>query len=162
MNQRIATTYHQDSWSTTKPLSFLAKINSLEYEIHKNNIFISALEHYDSWSTTKPLENLAKTNEMTPTTRPQLGTLFRDTGPEEEHWPQIALATKRFRAIDLSCRACEACGAGCWVLGLDSRWGLRSAPFSPPTSDSQPQAKNVYIRKGACKKTLHGVDGDTE
>ena len=31
---------------------------------------------------------------------------------------QIGLATERFRAIDLSCRAC---GAGAWALGLDSR-----------------------------------------
>ena len=69
---------------------------------------------------------------MTPTTRPQLGTYFRDTVEEKENWPQIALATERFRAIDLSCRACDACGAGCWVLGLDSRWGspLRSV-FTP-------------------------------
>ena len=30
---------------------------------------------------------------------------------------QIALATKEFRAIDLSCRACGACSAdaGCWA-----------------------------------------------
>ena len=31
---------------------------------------------------------------------------------------KIGLATERFRAIDLSCRAC---GAGAWALGLDSR-----------------------------------------
>ena len=47
--------------------------------------------------------------------------------------PEIGLATKRFRAIDLSCRAC---GAGAWALGLDSRWGSSaSLRFSPPTSD---------------------------
>ena len=46
--------------------------------------------------------------------------------------PKVGLATNDDRAIDLSCRAC---GAGAWALGLDSRWGLRSAPFSPPTSD---------------------------
>ena len=30
---------------------------------------------------------------------------------------EFGLATKRFRAIDLSCRACDACGAGagCWA-----------------------------------------------
>ena len=33
---------------------------------------------------------------------------------------KIGLATERFRAIDLSCRAC---GAGAWALGLDSRLG---------------------------------------
>ena len=40
------------------------------------------------------------------------------------------LATKRDRAIDLSCRAC---GAGAWALGLDSRLGTpASLPFSTP------------------------------
>ena len=42
------------------------------------------------------------------------------------------LATKRDRAIDLSCRAC---GAGAWALGLDSRLG--AALFSqPPTEEN--------------------------
>ena len=44
--------------------------------------------------------------------------------------PQIGLATERFRAIDLSCRAC---GAGAWALGLDSRLG------PPPRSGFHPQ-----------------------
>ena len=48
---------------------------------------------------------------------------------------KIGLATKRDRAIDLSCRAC---GAGAWALGLDSRLGTpASLPSSPPTSDNQ-------------------------
>ena len=51
-------------------------------------------------------------NEMTSTTRPRLGTYFRDTLGEEENWPQIALASERFRAIDLSCRACGAMAMG--------------------------------------------------
>ena len=62
-------------------------------------------------------------NEMTTEARQKLGTFFRESGGESENGPQIALATERFRAIDLSCRACDACGAGCWVLGLDSWWG---------------------------------------
>ena len=76
-------------------------------------------------------------NEMTLGTRLILATFLRDTVGEPETWPQIALATERFGAIDLSCRACDACGAGCWVLGLDSRWGspLRSF-FHPQTSDT--------------------------
>ena len=56
-------------------------------------------------------------NEMTSTTRPQLGTYFRDTGGEEENWPQIALASE-IRAIDLSCLACGACGALALGAGL--------------------------------------------
>ena len=81
-------------------------------------------------------------NEMTTEARQKLGTYFRDTHGEEENWPQIALATERFRVIDLSCRACDACAAGCWVLGLDSRGGLRSAPFSTPTSDQHSRSIN--------------------
>ena len=50
-------------------------------------------------------------NEMTLDTRQILGTYFRDTHGAQENWPQIALASERFRAIDLSCRACGA-GAG--------------------------------------------------
>ena len=51
-------------------------------------------------------------NEMTLDTRQILGTYFRDTGAEEENRPQIALASERFRAIDLSCRACGAMAMG--------------------------------------------------
>ena len=74
-------------------------------------------------------------NEMTPRTRPGLGTTFRDTGGEQSKPPQFALATKCHRAIDLLCRACDTCGpgAGCWAWIPDG--GLRSAPFPPPTSD---------------------------
>jgi len=36
---------------------------------------------------------------------------------EKELSPTFALAAKRVRAFDLSCRACGACGAGagCWA-----------------------------------------------
>ena len=71
-------------------------------------------------------------NEMALTTRPQLGTFFRDMGGETENWPQIALATERFRAIDLSCRVCDACGAGAGCRAWIPGGGLRSAPFSTP------------------------------
>ena len=88
---------------------------------------------------------------MTPTTRPQLGTFFRDTPAEEENWPQIALATERFRAIDLSHRACDACGAGCWVLGLDSRWGspLRSV-FTPNLRQDGGVSLKLRCRRQLC------------
>ena len=62
-------------------------------------------------------------NEMTSTTRPQLGTYFRECG-EEENWPQIALASE-IRAIDLSCRACWR-----WAPGLDSRLATPNLRFS--------------------------------
>ena len=53
----------------------------------------------------------------------------RDHGVDHKT-PEIGLATERFRAIDLSCRAC---GAGAWALGLDSRLGTpASLPFSTP------------------------------
>ena len=57
---------------------------------------------------------------------------FRDTLGEKENPPKFALATECHRAIDLSCRACDACGAeaGCWAWIPGG--GFRSAPFSPP------------------------------
>ena len=45
-------------------------------------------------------------------------TLDAGGTPRGKLFSQIGLATERFRAIDLSCRAC---GAGAWALGLDSR-----------------------------------------
>ena len=45
-------------------------------------------------------------------------TLDAGGTPRVKLFSQIGLATERFRAIDLSCRAC---GAGAWALGLDSR-----------------------------------------
>ena len=51
-------------------------------------------------------------NEMTTEARQKLGTYFRDTVGEEESRPQIALASERFLAIDLSCRACGAMAMG--------------------------------------------------
>ena len=59
-------------------------------------------------------------NEMTPETRQRLGTdgkSEKSREAEKENPPTFALAAKRFRAFDLSCRACGACGAGagCWA-----------------------------------------------
>ena len=51
-------------------------------------------------------------NEMTTEARQKLWTYFRDKGGEPENWPQLALASERFRAIDLSCRACGAMAMG--------------------------------------------------
>ena len=77
-------------------------------------------------------------NEMTLDTRQILGTYFRDTGAEEENRPQIALASERFRAIDLSCRACGAMAMG---AGLGFPVGV-SAPLrfhpQPPISHNGP------------------------
>ena len=57
-------------------------------------------------------------NEMTPEARQKLRTFFRDTVAEPENWLQIGQATERFRAIDLSRRACDACGAMAMGAGL--------------------------------------------
>ena len=73
-------------------------------------------------------------NEMTLDTRQILGTYFRDTGGEEENMPQIALASERFRAIDLSCRACGAMAMG---AGLGFPVGDLILRFPPPTSDQR-------------------------
>ena len=85
--------------------------------------------------------SLAKMNEMTSTTRPQLGTYFRDTGAEKENRPQIALASERFRAIDLSCRACGAMamGAGLGFPVGDSAT-LRFHPQPPIKTDPLKEA----------------------
>ena len=65
----------------------------------------------------KTLFCLAKMNKNVSIFSPQLGTTFREGLGEKPKPPTFALATKRFRAIDLSCRACDACGAGagCWA-----------------------------------------------
>ena len=56
-------------------------------------------------------------NEMKQHVHSQLGTEFRDTRGEQHRPPTFGPAAKKFRAIDLSCRACDACGAGagCWA-----------------------------------------------
>ena len=51
-------------------------------------------------------------NEKALDTRQILGTYFREAVGEEQNRPQIALASERFRAIDLSCRACGALALG--------------------------------------------------
>ena len=60
------------------------------------------------------------------------GRTFRDAVDEQCKPPKLTVAIKSRRAIDLSCRACDACGAGagCWAW-IPGR-GLRSAPFSNP------------------------------
>ena len=57
---------------------------------------------------------LRKMNQRGPTTRLQLWTGFLRLAGAEPKPPTFGLATKRFRAVDLSCRACGA-GAGCWA-----------------------------------------------
>ena len=103
--------------------------------MNSQNPYFYKVTQFLSIFSKKPLEFLAKTNEKTSTTRPQLGPQNRDTRGEEEKRPKFALATKRFRAIDLSCRACDACGAGAGCWAWIPGGGLRCAPFPPPTSD---------------------------
>ena len=49
---------------------------------------------------------------------PQLGATFRDTRGEKPKPPTFALETEIHRAIDLSCRACDACAALALCAGL--------------------------------------------
>ena len=72
-----------------------------------------------------------------PWPRHGLGTRDGQSGEAEEQQelrPRFGLAAKKLRAIDLSCRACDACGAGAGCWAWIPGGGLRSAPFSPPTS----------------------------
>ena len=71
-------------------------------------------------------------NETTSTTRPQLGTYFRERDGEQENWPQIALASE-IRAIDLSCRACGVCGALALGAGLGFPVGHPQPPMQSET-----------------------------
>ena len=61
---------------------------------------------------------------------------------------EIGLAAKRFRAIDLSCRARGACGAGarCWA------WisGRGTFGVEPPTSNTY-----IYINTYVCGSPKH-------
>ena len=68
-------------------------------------------------------------NEMTTEARQKLGTYFRDTLAEKENRPQIALDSERFRAIDLSCRACGAMAMG---AGLGFPVGVSAPPHFHP------------------------------
>ena len=77
---------------------------------------------------------------MTPTTRPQLRTFFRDTPAEEENWPQIALASE-IRAIELSWRACGACGALALGVGL----GFPVGHLQPPLFSNSKEPRITFI-----------------
>ena len=65
-------------------------------------------------------------------TRRRLGTDLREPLGRECKPPTFAPPTKRFRAIDLSCRACDVCGAGAGCWAWIPGGGLRSAPVSTP------------------------------
>ena len=80
----------------------------------------------------KPLVFLAKMIHNSPTTHAPLATDFRDRRGEQCKPPTFAPATKRFRAIDLSCRARDACGAGAGCWAWIPGGGLHSAQFHPP------------------------------
>ena len=60
------------------------------------------------------------------------GRIFLSHPCEKEKTPTFALAAKRFRAIDLSCGACDACGAGAGCWAWIPGGGLRSAPVFTP------------------------------
>ena len=82
-------------------------------------------------------------NEKTTTTRPRLGAPFREVGGEECKPPTFALATEIDRAIDLSCRACDACGAMAMGAGLGFPVGdSRFAPVFTP---------NLRFEQGICQ-----------
>ena len=78
--------------------------------------------------------SLLKMNERTPRTR---GPFFC-SGDEKPKPPTFALATEIHRAIDLSCRACDACGAMAMGAGLGFPVGdsapLRFHPQPPNIS----------------------------
>ena len=91
----------------------------------------------------KPVVFLAELNQRTTLPRHCLGTDFFEPLGEKENRPSFALATKRFRAIDLSCRACDACGAGAGCWAWIPGGGLRSAPvFTPNLRWSRTRDKN--------------------
>ena len=77
-------------------------------------------------------------NEMKQHVLSQLGTDFLDTLGEQCKPPTFALAAKRLRAIDLSCRACDACGAGAGCWAWIPGGGLRSAPVFTPNLRQAP------------------------
>ena len=70
-----------------------------------------------------------------PRARHVLGKRDGQSGEEEEEEfrPRFGLAARQSRAIDLSCRACDArgAGAGCWAwIPVRGAFG-----FAPPNSD---------------------------
>ena len=87
-----------------------------------------------------------------PCSRHVLVTYFREDYGEKEKPPTFSLAAKRFRAFDLSCRACGACGAGAgswaWIPGRGT-FG-----FSPPTSDFRSYFKRLDGRKNPYAKVV--------
>ena len=95
-------------------------------------------------------------NEMMTEARPPLGTFFRDTVGATENRPQIALATERFRAIDLSCRACEA-SAGAGAKTSNSELDF---PVGEP-SVLLPQPPILLAEKPLCKSGRFCISGNT-
>ena len=67
-------------------------------------------------------------NENTPETRQRLGAKIRDALGEKPKPPTFALATQIDRAIDLSCRASDACDVTTMGAGHGFPVGL-SAPL---------------------------------
>ena len=61
-----------------------------------------------------------------------LGAKFRERLGEKPKPPKFTPATKRHRAIDLSCVRCDGDGRWAWIPG----GGLHPAPFSFLISDS--------------------------
>ena len=99
-------------------------------------------------------------NKMTTATRLGLGTFFFRPGGGPENWPQIALATERFRAIDLSCRACVRC-VRCWVLGAGLGFPVAVSAtlrFPPPTSELHVAGETLPTRQANPSAGANGAD----
>ena len=76
----------------------------------------------------------------------------RRRGEEEPKSTRSGLAARKFRAIDLSCRACDACGAGagCWAwIPVRGAFG-----FAPPNSDHHRSVGNAESRVAPKTYTL--------
>ena len=105
-------------------------------------------------------------NEITLGTRQGLGTYFLETGGEEENRPQIALASERFRAIHLSCRACGAMAMGAGLgLPVGDSARLRFHPQPPINRNWLIQKKladkfNAMLRVSPESKTVNPAHDD--
>ena len=101
-------------------------------KIHQTLIFVSRLKHVHRETIVIPRSKWTKGHL-------QLGATFRESRGEKPWPPTFALATEIHRAIDLSCRACDACGAMAMGAGLGFPVGdsapLRFHPQPPITSE---------------------------
>ena len=99
--------------------------------IHENLIFITRIAPWDAmilpWALRIVNIRLDVWQKAAREHAVDYWTLDANRTQRATKFSKNGLATKRDRAIDLSCRAC---GAGAWALGLDSRLGT---PASLPS-----------------------------